>query len=361
MNAGQQPATSDALIQRMTQIVLENLNNEQFGVSELAHEVGMNRSHLYRKVLALTKKSLSQFIREIRLSEALKILKEEGVTVSEAAYRVGFRNPSYFNSCFQNHYGFTPGEAKHRNLEKSSGYTKKVTYDVNRRLVFTRKYILAGILVLLVIVSVSAMHFLLNNNDSMADKSIAVLPFTNDGNNESTMYVINGIMDEILISLQTINDFRVPGRTSIEQYRNPTKTVPEIAKELGVSYILKGSGQIFGNTLVLKVQLLEGATGMHIWEDAFQEEIESVESIIDIQSAIAESIAHKLEAVVSPLEIQVIERIPIKSPTFSISPLLSPQGDVGETVFPHTPYYFLNMPKRFPVLASRRQGIPLVN
>jgi AraC-like DNA-binding protein len=107
MNASNQRRLNDELIQKLTQIVLENLNKEQFGVTELAKQVGMNRSHLYRKIIVRTKKSISQFIREIRLTEALKILKEENVTVSEVAYRVGFNNPSYFNSCFHDHYFMT--------------------------------------------------------------------------------------------------------------------------------------------------------------------------------------------------------------------------------------------------------------
>ena len=76
MNATSQSHQNDELIQKLTQIVLDNLNNEQFGVTELAEQVGINRSHLYRIVLRLTKKSLNEFIREIRLAEALKILKE---------------------------------------------------------------------------------------------------------------------------------------------------------------------------------------------------------------------------------------------------------------------------------------------
>ena len=67
------------------------------------------------------------------------------------------------------------------------------------------------------------------------------------------------------INLQAIKDFRVLGRTSVEQYRNQSKSVPEIASELGVNYIVEGSGQKYGSAIVLRVQLLEGATGIHIW------------------------------------------------------------------------------------------------
>jgi len=152
-------------------------------------------------------------------------------------------------------------------------------------------------------------------NKEILDNTIAVLPFINDSQNDSTTYFINGIMDEILINLQAIKGFRVQGRTSVEQYRNQSKAVPEIANELGVNYIVEGSGQKNGNTLVLRVQLLEGATGMHIWAKSFEQEIESVEVITSIQSGIAKSIASELQAIITPEEKQLIEKIPTTSLT----------------------------------------------
>jgi AraC-like DNA-binding protein len=160
MNASNQRRLNDELIQKLTQIVLENLNKEQFGVTELAKQVGMNRSHLYRKIIVRTKKSISQFIREIRLTEALKILKEENVTVSEVAYRVGFNNPSYFNSCFHDHYGFPPGEVKHVNLENTRRYKKSKKSSDKDRFSSAKKYAFIAIFFLLVIVSMATVFFL---------------------------------------------------------------------------------------------------------------------------------------------------------------------------------------------------------
>jgi len=154
-----------------------------------------------------------------------------------------------------------------------------------------------------------------NNNKEILEKSIAVLPFINDSPDEENEYFINGIMDEMLIKLQAIKDFRVPGRTSVEQYRNPSQSIPEIAAELGVNYIVEGSGQKYGNTFVLRVQLLDGHTGMHLWGESIEQEIESVDAITSIQSGIAESIAKELKAVISPEEKQIIENTPTTSLT----------------------------------------------
>lgn len=93
----------------------------------------------------------------------------------------------------------------------------------------------------------------LNEDLLKLDKSIAVLPFINDSPNDSNQYFINGIMDKVLNNLQLVKELRVISRTSVEQYRNTAKSVPEIAKELGVNYIVEGSGQRYGNSFSVSV------------------------------------------------------------------------------------------------------------
>lgn len=144
----------------------------------------------------------------------------------------------------------------------------------------------------------------------IVDKSIAVLPFINDSPDDENTYFINGIMDEVLLNLQAIKELRVPGRTSVEKYRAQTKSIPEIAEELGVNYIVEGSGQKYGDRIVLRVQLLEAATDRHLWGDSYEEEISGTEVIIEIQSQIAQSIAAELQAVITPKEKVIIEKIP---------------------------------------------------
>ena len=68
------PIENDFL-NKLTKIIEENISNEQFGVSELASEIGMSRSNLLRKVKKLTKLSVSQFIRQVRLQQAMEMLK----------------------------------------------------------------------------------------------------------------------------------------------------------------------------------------------------------------------------------------------------------------------------------------------
>jgi TolB-like protein len=88
------------------------------------------------------------------------------------------------------------------------------------------------------------------------EKSTAVLPFLNESPVDSNKYFINGIMEEVLSNLQKIKDIRVVSRTSTDQYQRLDRpTIPEIAKNLDVSYIVEGSGQKVGNKFRLRVQL----------------------------------------------------------------------------------------------------------
>lgn len=147
------------------------------------------------------------------------------------------------------------------------------------------------------------------------DKSIAVLPFIDDSPDKDNEHIINGIMEDLLINMQSIKDLRVLGRTSTEKYRNHLKSIPEIAGELNVAYIIEGSGQRYGDKIRLRIQLVEGSTDRHIWADSYDEVINGPEDIFRIQSQLALKIAGELEAFITPLEKQRIEKVPTTSLT----------------------------------------------
>jgi serine/threonine protein kinase len=146
---------------------------------------------------------------------------------------------------------------------------------------------------------------------SEPEKSIAVLPFINDSPDQENTYFVNGVMEEILGNLQKIRALRVISRTSVEQYRDRKKSVREIAEELGVNYIVEGSAQKYGNAFRLRAQLIMAAKETHLWGESFQQKITDIEDIFNIQIKIAKSIAEELEAVISPEEKKLIEKIPV--------------------------------------------------
>jgi TolB-like protein len=143
------------------------------------------------------------------------------------------------------------------------------------------------------------------------EKSIAVLPFINDSPSDSNQYFINGFMEDVLNHLQTIKDLHPISRTSAEKYRKTTKSIPEIAKELSVNYIVEGDMQRYGNNIRLSVNLFKALKKeFKLWGKTYEKKINDATDIFSLQSQIAQSIATELEAVITPQEKLLIEKTP---------------------------------------------------
>jgi TolB-like protein/lipoprotein NlpI len=147
-------------------------------------------------------------------------------------------------------------------------------------------------------------------NREIIDKSIAVLPFRNESSDDENTYFIDGVMESILDNLSRVKDLRVPSRNSVEKYRDDPKSTPVVAEEMDVGYVLEGSGQKVGNRLLLTLKLIVGDDDRHIWSKQYDREIERVEDLIDIQKEVAQLVASEIEAVITPEEKQLIEKLP---------------------------------------------------
>ena len=299
-----QPTENDFL-RKITEIIEDNISNEQFGVSELADRIGMSRSNLLRKVKSSTNLSVSQFINQVRLKKAMEMLKDSSLRVSEISYQVGFSSPSYFIKCFRDHYGYPPGEAGKR--ESSEG-------EVIEKIEPTRKRIIIVIgLAILLIVILTILFIVFKpalSPKANLEKSIAVLPFKNDSNDSTNVYLINGLMESILSNLQKVGELKVISRTSVEKYRNNTKTIPELAKELNVNYFIEGSGQKIGDNILLHIQLIEGSTDRHLWAEQYNRE---AKDIFSLQRDVAKNIADKIKVIITPEEEIRINHIPTQN------------------------------------------------
>ncbi len=101
------------IMHRLIAITEANLLNHQFGVTQLAQEMGMSRSNLHRKIKKLYHCSISRFICYARLNKAIEILRSDRpVSISATAFECGFRSVTYFDKCFHDYFGFAPGEVR---------------------------------------------------------------------------------------------------------------------------------------------------------------------------------------------------------------------------------------------------------
>ncbi|MCU4165881.1 substrate-binding domain-containing protein [Carboxylicivirga caseinilyticus] len=102
------------LLQRISDLVLENEYSEKINVEDLSSQLGISRVHLYRKIKKITGLSISEFITQIRLKQALVLLRNSDNTISEIAYQVGFSTPSYFTKCFKEQIKMSPTEFRNK-------------------------------------------------------------------------------------------------------------------------------------------------------------------------------------------------------------------------------------------------------
>jgi len=99
-------------IAKVLKYITVNLSDENLNVEQLAEEVNLSRSQLYRKIKALTGYSAIEFLRNIRLEKAKQMIETGNESISEVCFKVGFSSPSYFTKCFKAHFGFLPTELK---------------------------------------------------------------------------------------------------------------------------------------------------------------------------------------------------------------------------------------------------------
>lgn len=322
------------LTKKLTEIIHANLENENFGVKELARETNMSRFNLNRKLHFLCHKTINQFIREVRLDMAMELLLENSTTASEVAFKVGFSSPAYFSSCFSEYFGYPPGEVKKRSLngsgekneissfepintfqERSSIKSKPpgMTRQVQRIIAFAPFSILFFLVLFYFLYPETFGNLNFSGRSRLKNqaKSIAVLPFINDSQDKENIYFINGILEAILDNLAKIRDLEVRPRTSVEPYRNNgTKTIPQIAHELGVNYIIEGSGQKVGNQVSLYIQLIEASSDKHLFSQRYNMELKD---IFTLQSEVAIKVAAEIEAIITFDEKELIAKPPTTS------------------------------------------------
>ena len=317
-------------INKLTNILEVNLDNENFGVKELAEEMGVSRSQLHRKIHAINGNSTSQFIREFRLQKAMEMLQKNVATASEIAYRVGFSSPTYFSTCFREYYGYPPGEVKYRKPSDSEKTRKDRTSEqedsihltdekteIRKKSIKRRTLLFTSIGVALIFVISYVYHkdFFIDNTTETVEtetqgKSIAVIPFKNWSGDPELDYVSDGMTDAIISRLAKIKSIeRVVPFTSMIKYKETDKSMPEIAKELGVQHILQGNFQLSGNLLKINLQLIDGPSDNHFWSDEYAGEWESKE-IFKIQAEVAENVAKNMNVMISDIELNDIQKIP---------------------------------------------------
>jgi adenylate cyclase len=140
--------------------------------------------------------------------------------------------------------------------------------------------------------------------------SLAVLPFTNMSGDPEQEYFADGIVEDIITALSRVKWFFVIARNSSFTYKGKAVDIRQVGRELGVRYVLEGSIRKAGNRVRITGQLIEAATGHHVWADRFDG---SLENIFDLQDQITENVVGAIEPSLRVTEIQRAKAKPTES------------------------------------------------
>jgi TolB-like protein/DNA-binding winged helix-turn-helix (wHTH) protein/Tfp pilus assembly protein PilF len=124
------------------------------------------------------------------------------------------------------------------------------------------------------------------------DKSVAVLPFLDMSEKKDQEYFADGMSEELITALSRVPVLRIPARTSSFYFKGKQAAIPEIAKSLGVQYVLEGSVRKSGATLRTTVQLIRARDGIHLWSQTYDRDLSDV---LKVQDEIATAVVKSLE------------------------------------------------------------------
>lgn len=123
--------TRPSFIQKLRNVVEQNISDDCFGITELCKAMCLSRSQLHNKIKAETGLSTSIYVRSIKLEKAKSILENTDMNISEVAYEVGFKDASYFSRLFTEKYGFAP--SKTRTSDNDDGACKLIPLENIRK------------------------------------------------------------------------------------------------------------------------------------------------------------------------------------------------------------------------------------
>jgi len=145
--------------------------------------------------------------------------------------------------------------------------------------------------------------------ESFGDKSIAVMPFTNLSAESSNQFFADGIHDDLLTRISNIREIKTISRSSVMKYRDSSKSLRSIAKELRVNTILEGGVQRAGDQVRINLKLIDVESDANLWAQTYTREL-TAKNVFAVQAEITEAVASALQAVLSEDERNQVEKLP---------------------------------------------------
>ncbi len=281
-----------------------------------------NRGHLLEKDELLRKVWPDTFVEESNLSQHISLLRkalqdgEDGLRYIETVPTRGYRFVADVRELggvtpdANVLSGPTPGQSSPPRAPESAvpeigvaeiGVSERI---VPRRRFPTLTFAIAA-LALLVVVSILALPVWkrLRRTASEPIQSLAVLPLQNLSADPAQVYFADGMTEALITDLAKIPGLKVISRTSIMQYKDSHKKLPQIAQELGVDAIIEGAVFRSGDRVRITAQLVRAATDQHIWAESYERELRD---LVALEDEVSRSIATQIQREIAPAAPQLL-------------------------------------------------------
>ncbi|MCX2743861.1 AraC family transcriptional regulator [Mangrovivirga sp. M17] len=189
---------NDDFINRARDIILNNIEDEGFGVSSLADKLNLSRSQTNRKIKAITGASASHFIKEVRLDKAKELLKNSDLNISEIAFLTGFGSLSYFDKCFHEKYGITPGTFKKSESTILTLNPADKSFPANKYWISS----VIGFSLLIIVFLLLGSYF----DENERNVNVYILPITVESENREYDYLSKGFSSAMKDELNTYSE-----------------------------------------------------------------------------------------------------------------------------------------------------------
>lgn len=313
-----------AVIDRLVQLIEENLSDSSFSLDTIYKELGISKTQLYRIVKEETQLSTSLFIRSVRLQKAKQLLDSGNLRITEIAHAVGIDSPQNFSKYFLQTYGISPSDYRkqqnqneiHEVEETADEGVETPGYQTTPSPRISFNYLPAFIGLILVGVMIGFYFWKTSSSPSSEnqtdylphyDNSIAVLPFKSLNNNPS---FAEGVLEGIHSSLSLIENLKVISQSSSGQYRDTDKTNWQIGDELQVAYVLKGTVKEQANRVETVLSLIRTKDDIEVWSQRYEGELPR---LFNLTNGMVKDIAAQLKQKITPSQSQQLEHVPTRS------------------------------------------------
>lgn len=309
--------TSKKYLDTLDTLIDQYLENPHFSIDYLCQEIGLSRSQLNRILKEEANTTISIYIRQRRLLKAQELLRFTDLRMVEISEKIGVDSPQTFTKYFTQEFGISPSEYRKALTAPEAEPTTDASVpdlpplppptEAPRR----SKMKLYGVACILgLVIMAGIFYFWKTTQPTIIEPSIAILPFKVSQQDTSQILLAEGLMSQVHASLASLENLKVISKTSSAIFRASPKSIPQIATELGVNYIVVGSVQPQGQRFRINIELIKASEDRSLWSKTFES---NLRQSLSSMNEVAKKITLELHQKLSETQSKNMNRVPTQN------------------------------------------------